>query len=164
MSARGKETTLDVTADDFRRHYESLSDEALLEINAGELVALARTCHEGEVARRGLGDVALEEEAADAGAETPGDGVAAEEELVCIVEYDYLDEADLARGLLEAAEIKASLESEPGVVRLMVPAGMAEQALQMLAAPLSDDELAAQAEAAGSEEDTEDMDEDPDAQ
>ncbi len=85
---------------------------------------------------------------ADPGATTTD----ADEELVCIVEYDYLDEADLARGLLEAAQIPASLESEPGVVRLMVPARFAEQSLGMLAAPLSDEDLAAQAEAAGFEE------------
>jgi len=134
---------VDVTAEDFRRHYESLSDEALLEIDTSELVELAQTCHAEEVARRGLA-----EEAPVVTVDAPVEA-AAEEELVCIVEYDYLDEADLARGLLEAAEIPASLESEPGVVRLMVPAKLAEQALQMLAAPLSDEELEAQAEAAG---------------
>ena len=57
------------------------------------------------------------------------------------------------------------LESEPGVVRLMVPAGLAEQALRLLAAPLSDEELAAQAEAAGfeGEESEAEPEEDPDA-
>jgi hypothetical protein len=134
---------VDVTAEDFRRHYESLSDEALLEIDTGELVELASTCHAEEVTRRGL----VEDIPDGAAIEAPAAG--AEDELVCIVEYDYLDEADLARGLLEAAEIPASLESEPGVVRLMVPASLAEPALRMLAAPLSDEELAAQAEAAG---------------
>jgi hypothetical protein len=136
---------VDVTAEDFRRYYESLSDEALLEVDTSELVELAQTCHAEEVTRRGLA-----EEAPDGTVEAPATAAAAaEEELVCIVEYDYLDEAELARGLLEAAEIPASLESEPGVVRLMVPAKLAEQALQMLAAPLSDEELEAQAEAAG---------------
>jgi hypothetical protein len=140
---------VDVTAEDFRRHYEILSDEALLEIDTGELVELARTCHADEVARRGLSE--FEEEAGDSEASIAGPDAAANEELVCIVEYDHLDEAEMARGLLEAAEIAASLESEPGVVRLMVPSGMAEPALRMLAAPLSDEELAAQAEAAGFE-------------
>lgn len=138
---------MDVTAEDFRRHYEILSDEALLDIDPRELVELARTCHADEVARRGLHTGPSEHEAATA-PQSP-DSEKAAEELVCIAEYDYADEADLARGLLEAAEIPASLESEPGVVRLMVPAGLAEQALGMLAAPLSDEELAAQAEAAG---------------
>ncbi len=148
---------MNVTAEDFRSHYELLSDEALLDIDTTELVELARSCHAEEVARRGLTDtVAHKNEANEAKAANEAnegqDASAPQEELLCIVEYDYMDEADLARGLLEAAGIPASLESEPGVVRLMVPSGQAEQALGMLAAPLSDEELAAQAEAAGLEE------------
>jgi hypothetical protein len=146
---------VDVTAEDFRRYYESLSDEALLEIDTGELVQLAQDCHAEEVARRGLAEE-VAEDTTDAPVAAPAEATAPGEELVCIVEYDYHDEADLARGLLEAAEIPASLESEPGVVRLMVPKALAEQALGMLAAPLSDEELAAQAEAAGLEEEPED--------
>lgn len=145
---------MDVTAEDFRRHYELLSDEALLEVDPGELVQLARDCHAEEVARRGLTDAPEVETTGDAAGQ-PEAAVAAEDELICIVEYDYMDEADLARGLLEASEITASLESEPGVVRLMVPPASAEQALRLLAAPLSDEELAAQAEAAGFEADSE---------
>ena len=146
---------MDVTAEDFRRHYELLSDESLLEIDTGDLVELARTCHAEEVARRGLDQGDSDEAEADSAANSGPGPDAAEEELVCIVEYDYPDEAELALGLLEAAEITASLESEPGVVRLMAPAGMAEQALQLLAATLSDEDLAEQAAAAGSEEDSE---------
>ena len=136
---------MDVTAEDFRSYYESLSDEALLEIDTGELVELARVCHAEEVARRGLGAGV-----SDVAGEVVGEDAAVPDaELVCIVEYDHLDEAEMARGLLEAAEIPASVEREPDVVRLMVPAGFAEPALRMLATPLSDEELAAQAEAAG---------------
>jgi hypothetical protein len=142
---------MDVTAEDFRRAYQLLSDEALLDIDTGELVQLARTCHAEEVARRGL-TAASDEKADGDDAETGSGSAVTEDDLMCIVEYDQHDEADLARGLLEAAEIPASLEIEPDVIRLMVPAGLAEQALRMLAAPLSDEELAAQAEAAGMEE------------
>jgi hypothetical protein len=138
-----------VTADDFRRHYAILSDDALLEIDTGELVPVARACHAEELAQRGLAHGSLSG-GDGAGASSEPDSVKPEEdELVCIVEYDYHDEADLARGLLEAAEIPASLESEPGVVRLMVPSSLSAHALEMLASPLSDEELAAQAEAAG---------------
>lgn len=147
---------MNVTAEDFRRHYQLLSDEALLEIDTSELVELARTCHAEEVARRGLDENDSDDTDATGVADSdPGSGVAeeAKEELVCVVEYDYVDEAELALGLLEAAEITASLESEPGAVRLMVPAGMAEMALQLLTAPLSDEELAAQAEEAGFDDD-----------
>lgn len=140
---------MDVTAEDFRRHYESLSDEALLDIDTGELTELARSCHAEEMTRRGLDSDAVSEEEAEDPALRP----AQEEEMICIVEYDYADEADLARGLLEASEIPVSVESEPGVARLKVPAKFAEQALLMLASPLSDEELAAQAEAAANPDD-----------
>jgi hypothetical protein len=145
---------VDVTAEDFRRHYESLSDEALLEIDTSELVELARTCHEEEVARRGL-DAELPEDgdATDAEAPEPGADPASGDELVCVAEFDYVDEAEIAMGLLQAAEIPAALEREPGVERLMVPGKLADQALRMLAdSSLSDEELAAQAEAAGHQE------------
>jgi hypothetical protein len=137
---------LDVTAEDFTRHYESLSDEALLELDPEELTAVARACLAHELTRRGLDSG----EGNDEDTAEPAAATAAEEEeqLVCIVEYDYPDEADLARGLLEAAEIPAKIESEPGVVRLMVPERFSKEALTMLVAPLSDEELAAQAEAA----------------
>ena len=147
---------MDISPEDFRRHYQSLSDEALLEIKPDELVAVARSCHEDEVSRRGLVEPPPEPvpapEAPDA--HTP-------EERTCIVEYDNPEEADAARGLLESAEILASVEHEPGVSRLMVPADMANQALQLLIAPLSDEELAAQAEAAGEFEDEEEAAEEP---
>jgi hypothetical protein len=139
---------VDVTAEDFRRHYKNLSDEALLEIDPTELVEVARNCHAAEVERRGLDE--RSEVVAEASPLPAAEDAA--EELVCIVEYDYTDEADLARGLLEAAEIPATIESKPGVARLMVPGGLAEQALAMLETPLSDEELAAQAEAAGYED------------
>ena len=124
---------------------------------------MARTCHAEEVARRGLAEGPPQDE--DSAESLPAAVAAPQEELICIVEYDYADEADLAHGLLNAAEIPAVLESEPGVVRLMVPATLAEQALRMLAAPLSDEELAAQAEAAGleGEQAEEELEEDPDA-
>jgi len=136
---------LDVTAEDFTRHYESLSDEALLEIDTGELTDLACRCRADELAKRGLDSGVADEDVAGA---TPGPAAEEEEKLICIVEYDYPDEADLARGLLEASEIPAKIESEPGVVRLMVPERFSKEALSMLVSPLSDEELAAQAEAA----------------
>jgi hypothetical protein len=135
---------VDVTAEDFTRHYESLSDEALLEIDPEELTPVARGCFGEELAKRGLatGDETAEDVA------HPGSEAVPEEEMICIAEYDYPDEADLARGLLEAAEIPAQLESEPGAVKLFVPERFGEQALHMLITPLSDEDLEAQAEAA----------------
>ena len=141
---------MDVTAGDFRSHYESLSDQALLEIDTSELVELARNCHAEEVARRGLDVMAPDDEGSDADVSEASPEEAPPDELVCIVEYDYVDEAEIACGLLQAAEIPAALEREPGAERLMVPRALADEALRMLAeSSLSDEDLAAQAEAAG---------------
>ena len=43
-----------IDAKDIQRHYESLSDDELLAIDAGELTEVARQVHEDECARRGL--------------------------------------------------------------------------------------------------------------
>ncbi len=151
-----------LTAEDFRQHYESLSDDALLEIHADELTAVAGECLAAEMERRGLLE-AEPEPAADAAA-TEVDPDAAVEELTCVAEYDYPDEADLARGLLEAAEIPATVDHEPNNWKLMVPAEFANQALQMLVTPLTDEELAAQAEAAGWEDEPDEEDADEEAE
>jgi hypothetical protein len=45
---------LQIDLDDFRRRYEELSDEALLELDRDDLVDLARDCYDAELARRGL--------------------------------------------------------------------------------------------------------------
>jgi hypothetical protein len=74
---------LDVTAEDFSRHYESLSDEALLEIDTDELTELACRCHADELARRGLDSVEADEDLAEA---APGAAAEDDEKLICIVE------------------------------------------------------------------------------
>jgi hypothetical protein len=144
-----------VSAEELRRHYQSLSDAALLEIDPAELVAAARTCLEDEIAARGLNDDAGDAEAASE-AVAEAEPEQAEEKGVCVAEFDYLDEAELAKGLLEAGDVPVTLEHEPGVIRLTVPESVGDFALRLLATtPLSDEELAAQAEAAGFEEDEE---------
>jgi hypothetical protein len=48
-----------VDAEDFRRVYESMNDDALLGVKRDELVEVAQQCYDVEVARRGL--TAMEE-------------------------------------------------------------------------------------------------------
>jgi hypothetical protein len=142
---------VEISLDDFRRHFELLSDGALLETNREDLVEAARGCYDEEVARRGLNS-------------PPGDEIAAEpagtpeaspgEELIVIATYNIPEEASLARGLLESAEIPYHLENEFAALggfqlRLLVPAAFEADALEILEAEISDEELAAQAEAAG---------------
>jgi len=142
---------LEISADDFRRHFELLSDETLLATNREDLVAGARPVYDEEVARRGLNSPVVDE-----APEAVPEAVAPEEheELVVIATYNIPDEANLARGLLQSAEIPYLMQNDyvalGGIeLRLLVPAQYEEQALEILQSEISDEELAAQAEAAG---------------
>jgi hypothetical protein len=146
-----QETNVQVSADDFRRHFELLSDAALLETNREDLVESARGCYDEEVARRGLNSPPAGGEPA---AEPVTHQASPGEELVVIATYIIPEEASLARGLLESAEIPYHLENEFAALggfqlRLLVPAAFEAEALEVLEAEISDEELAAQAEAAG---------------
>ena len=71
-----------------------------------------------------------------------------------VASYNIPDEASLARGLLQSAEIPFVLQNDfvalGGIeLRLLVPKHFEEQAIEILEHELSDEELAAQAEAAG---------------
>jgi hypothetical protein len=142
---------MEVSLDDFRRHFELLSDETLLSTNREELVESARGVYDEEVARRGLnsaGEEVVEDGAAGTHQAEPG------EELVLIATYLIPDEANLARGLLQSAEIPFRIENELAPLggfqlRLLVPRAFEEEALAVLESEISEEELAAQAEAAG---------------
>ena len=145
---------MDVSQADFRQHYELLSDEALLEINAEDLVDVARQCLEEEIANRGLNAAA-----ADVPEEVVAESLAGEEEPgeVMIATYTNGDELNLARGLLQIAGIPSRVENPLAVMggmelRVFVPVAFEEHALEVLAAEISEEELAAQAEAAGEQE------------
>ncbi|HEY4086032.1 MAG TPA: hypothetical protein VGM43_08845 [Bryobacteraceae bacterium] len=148
-----------ISADELRRYYAGLSDAALLELNPDELTPVARGCYDEEFSKRGLSDEAGDEESSDAAGPVSDGQPHAEEEMVCVAEYDFVEEADMAKGLLVGAEIPAVIDRDATLVRLMVPPDLAEQALGLLTTPLSDEELAAQAEAAGEEEEFSEEDE-----
>jgi hypothetical protein len=146
---------VEVSQADFRQHYELLSDEALLEINAEDLVDVARQCFEEEIANRGLNAAA----AADVPEEAAAESLAGEEEPgeVLIATFTNGDELNLARGLLQIAGIPSRVENPLAVMggmelRVFVPVAFEEHALEVLAAEISEEELAAQAEAAGEQE------------
>jgi hypothetical protein len=138
------------TPEDFQRHFEILSDEALLETNRDELVEMAREVYDGEIERRGLGPEDGEELAPESELQ-PTDAV---DEMVLIATFGYPEEANMARGLLESASIPSQIKNELAAVggfeaSLLVPASFEEQAIEILESQISDEELAAQAEAAG---------------
>jgi Putative prokaryotic signal transducing protein len=144
--------------DDFRRLYSSLNDEALLAIDRDELVPMAQQCYDAELSTRGL--AAAEEEEEDAAATQSAHG-----ELVEIASFENPSEAGAARSLLRSAEIPCMLSTDlPGVgsvlnvaqdVRLFVPADFVAEANEVLDSEISEEELAAQAEAAGAIEEEE---------
>jgi len=140
--------TLDI--DEIRRNYERLSDEALLATNRDDLVPAAQAIYDEEVGKRGFSRPAelpdeLEPAAADGGDE-------AAEPLVSVGSFIVVDEARFARGLLQGAQIPCALtndKNDPMALVLMVRESHADAALEVLAGEISDEELAAQAEAAG---------------
>jgi hypothetical protein len=151
-----------VDAEDFRRVYESMNDDALLAVNRDELVEIAQQCYDAEVARRGLG---AGEEIASPDVDGPVAAGGAEG-MVELATFTDVDDARLARALLKAAEIPCYLENsdpsagwigQPGMggFRLSVPPEWVEQAKEILETEISEDELAAQAEAAGELEEEE---------
>jgi Putative prokaryotic signal transducing protein len=138
------------TPEDFQRHFEILSDDALLETNRDELVEMAREVYDEEIARRGLGP----EEGEELTPESELQPTDAADEMVLIATFGFPEEANMARGLLESASIPSQIKNELAAVggfeaRLLVPASFEEQAVEILESQVSDEELAAQAEAAG---------------
>ena len=137
--------------DDFRRLYSSLNDEALLAIDRDELVPMAQQCYDAELSTRGLDAPAEEEEAAPV-------QNAFGENLAEIASFDNPSEASVARSLLRIADIPCMLSTDLPLtgsilnvatdVRLYVPPEFVDQAHEVLDHEISDEDLAAQAEAA----------------
>jgi hypothetical protein len=152
---------LEIDPNEFRRHYSELSDDALLDLNRDELVDLARDCYDAELANRGLHRESPPEPEVQA-AEDEGD-------MVELTRFSSSSEVDLARALLASAAIPSYLENElagkylPGSegFRLFVAVTSLEDARQVLQSSISDDDLAAQAEAEPPPEDADDQSESP---
>ncbi len=171
-----------IDLEDVRHHFALLSDEALLATNRNDLIEEARQCLDEEVAKRrpdaGLvadpGPEPAWQEAAEVQSDETAAGSAAASEsergaVVSIASYTHPDEARLARGLLEVAGIPSFLVNEQtalGALHLLVPADQVDAALEILADDISEEELAAQAEAAGFTDSPvdDDSDEDPEGE
>ena len=80
---------MQITSDELRRHYASLSDEELREMDPAGLTELARKCYEHEVDKRGLAEEAAP--ATSAGGDA-GEDLAESSD----VEPDWLDHAACA--------------------------------------------------------------------
>lgn len=145
---------MDISTEGFREHFELLSDQTLLGTKRDDLVGAAQAVFDEEVLKRGL-QHGLPEEPVAAVAEVavPHEDAEPETEaLVSVGSYTIVDEARLAQGLLRGAEIPCGLVNEKsalGALHLMVPESHLEAALEVLGGEISEEELAAQAEAAG---------------
>jgi len=148
--------------EDFRRLYSTLNDEALLAIDRDELVPAAQQVYDAELSTRGLDAPAEEEEPAPA-------QNAFGENLVEIAAFDNPSEASVARSLLRIAEIPCILSTDLPLtssilnvatdIKLYVPPEFVDQANEVLDHEISDEDLAAQAEAAALLEEEEETDE-----
>ena len=159
---RGYSITVEIKSLDSNRagfvsYFAELSDEALQSIKREDLVEAARECYDQELASRNLPSPLDAEAARSASA---GDAPH-EVELVELDTYEIAEEAKLARSLLASAEIPSYLTyahalgaaslwtTAAGGLTLMVPAALLDEAREILSAQISDEELEAQAEAAG---------------
>jgi len=158
---------VDINIEDFRQHFEMISDATLLATRREDLVDAAKAVYDEEVEQRGLArpvaahatdpveEVVRTDSAETDPAETQEE-IAEPEALVSVGSYTVIEEARLARGLLQIAGIPCGLENEKSALaalHLMVPESHVGAALEVLGGEISDEELAAQAEAAGSAED-----------
>jgi hypothetical protein len=142
---------MQIDPEDFKRHYALLSDDALLEINADELVDAARPYYDAELTERNLAQPGNEENAADASVQPDGQ---IDVELQLVATFLSLEEANFARGLLQSADISCSFQNDQaaawtgiGELRLMVPAPDYDRACEILESEISEEDLIAQAEA-----------------
>ena len=117
-----------IDPEDLKRHYALLSDEALLEIDPADLTDTAYACFEDEMARRKLApspeaphedpEIPAEPETADAG--------------VAVGTFQYPEELEDARDVLEHAGIPCSIRSNRHQYELVVPPSVREPAEQAL--------------------------------
>lgn len=144
---------MQIDPEDFKRHYALLSDDALLEINRGELVDAARPYYDAELAQRKLAPPEAGENSSspDRGDETPSQTEGGPQ---LVATFLSLEEANFARGLLQSADIPCSFENNQaaawsgiGELRLMVPASAYDRACEILETEISEEDLIAQAEA-----------------
>jgi len=136
-----------VPEDEFRRHYQSLSEEGLRDIDRADLTETARACYDEELAGRGL---SIER------APPPQIELPPEEEFAWVPLGTFIaDEIELIRALLDAEKIPTTMEppaagNYPPLAAgsiLSVPEPLLSRAREILAAEISDEELIAEAEA-----------------
>jgi len=160
---------MQVTPDELRQRFAAMTDEELASVNREELVDLARSIYDAEIARRHL-DLSAQTSGEETEAEAEPDpvswnesnvpeellqlrGIKNAQDLVKVADYLWAEEAQLAESLLRSQSIPCVLFDEHTVqinwllsnllkgVKLMVPSAYADQARAILAAPVSQEEV-----------------------
>jgi hypothetical protein len=173
--ANAKESRMSVDIGELQRRFESLTDSALLAIKGGELVDAARQCLDSELAKRGLGKgpgsfaggPSTEEDLNAEGlapVELAQDSMPPGVNWALLEDFDTGEEVSVAVAVLRSAGIHCYTPSQDASLvsalsgppanayHVYVPEDLVQEALEILNTPISDEELAAQAEAAGSSE------------
>ncbi len=146
---------MEATPEDFQKHFELLSDDALLDTKRDELVDVARECFDEEVSRRGL------HVASRTNARKPREDY----RYVQIAKFHFRSEFEVAKALLKSENIPATQGSRIGrrielELPLMVPIAFAEQALELIRSKVPHEELDAVASASPFRDYIEDTEED----
>ncbi|HEV2200327.1 MAG TPA: hypothetical protein VGR73_10945 [Bryobacteraceae bacterium] len=161
---------MEIDPEEIKSRYDELSDDGLLSIGREDLTELGKQHYDAELYRRGLHPEAVLSQTQPHTSEAlPSEGVSSEsetephanstiepgEDWALVATFLRLDDADLARSVLESADVPVRMMEEfgsayalVGGLHLMVPASFAEQAQEILGARVSDEDLLAQAEAA----------------
>jgi hypothetical protein len=109
---------MDVDADDFRQHYGALSDQALLRLNPDDLTDVARQCYQVELRHRGLKRAVPprlvepepnQPQPVSLGPRYSADNLPWEDSAVSAADYEYAEDAERARDVLERAGIPCAL-------------------------------------------------------
>ena len=129
--------------EDLRRHYDSLSDEALLAISRADLTEVAQRCYDAELSTRGMAPQLAAQDSSDAVLGFPPEW---HKDAACAFSFEAVPgnnpapELDDARNILESAGVPCSAvtrEVPPNAVaqrfwELMVPGALILQATSIL--------------------------------
>jgi hypothetical protein len=134
---------LESDTEDIRRHYDSLSDEALLAISRADLTEVAQRCYDAELSARGIAPQLEAQDSSDAVLGVPPEWL---KDAACACSFEAVPgnnpapELDDARNILESAGVPCSAatrEVPPSAVaqtfwELMVPGTLILQATSIL--------------------------------
>src|SRR5579862_8493465 len=135
---------MNVDADALRRHYDALSDEALLDLKPGDLTEVARQCYEAELFHRGLKRAAPKalEDSEPEERQPVSPHLPLKSTAVSAAEFEYPEDARHARDVLEQAGIPCSLgesaRNRGRRIALLVPSSFLESAQQRLRAEIDE--------------------------